>query len=239
MASLESFQTRAAAAMGTIVQVGTDTPVALSLRYVGTGAVTSVTVTTATNIVTVTTGTGEGTKTYAFSTYATVGALADAITTDGIFEVRVLDTLRSKPTASQFVTGAITSTASSGGKPVYDVLVDTSAAQYLAVRLSYNRGFQVSRKGHRVHLQEVKYNATLGAVAANQFKIYRIDAEGTTETLVEQLLSVSASPQTINWAAGTGRLTSFDGGEFVAILADGTSIADAAANYLYAVGIAE
>lgn len=237
MSSLDSLSVRQLAGSGVITQVGTDTPVALSLRYIGTGTVTSVTTTTATNIVMVTSD--GGTDTYAFATYTTVGSLADAITNDGIFEVRILDTLRSKATASQFVTGAITSTATSGGKPVYDVLVDTSAAKYFAARLTYSREFQVDRRAHRVHLQEAKYFATLGAAAANQFKIYRVDAAGTTETLVTQLLSVSATATTFSLASGLGKISSVNGGDIVVILADGTSIADAAANYLYAAGFAE
>lgn len=219
------------------MQVGTDTPVAIRMRYIGTGTITSVTTTTATNIVMVTSD--GGTDTYAFATYTTVGSLVDAINADGIFEARVLDTLRSKATASQFVTGAITSTDSVGGKAIYDVLVDTSAAQYLAARLSYSREFNVDRKTHRVHLQEAKYYATLGAAAANKFQIYRISASGTTETVVHQALSVSATATTFSLASGMGRLSSVEGGEIVVMLSDATSIADAAANFLYVSGIAE
>ena len=88
MSSLNSVLTRQALASGVTLQVGTDTPVAIRLRKLSVGSVTSVTVTTATNIVMITSD--GGTDTYTFATYTTVGALVDAINADGIFEAKVL-----------------------------------------------------------------------------------------------------------------------------------------------------
>lgn len=244
MSSFDGLQARALKAKGTVLQVGTDEPVVIRLRYVGTGTVTSVTVTTATNIVMVTSD--GGTDTYAFATYTTVAKLIAAINDDGIFEAKCLDGLLSDATASVFVTGAITSGTDANGVTVWDVLQDSSAAKQLAVCLSNNRDWNTTKLAttHRVHVQEIKYYATLGGAAAGNFEVYlRRNPAGAlgagTETLLFDDLSVSATATTYNWASGYGKITGEEGDEIVVILKDGTSIADAAANYLRVVGILE
>lgn len=223
------------------------------MHYVGTVTPTSVTITTGNNITTVSQELVAGvstttTKVYLFATYTTVGALVDKINSDGFFECKVLDTLRSYPTATQFVDGLITA-GSLDGLPVWDVLVDTSAAKYFAVCLTpdVSRGFWGLTRGHRVHIQEVKYFATLGGAAANAFKIVeRVYTPGPTvgagngyETVVYSATSVSAAATTINWASGNGEITGKDQAELVAVLTDTVSLADAAANFLYVAGILE
>lgn len=243
MASFESVLTRFYAASGTVQQVGTDQPVAIRLRYVGTGTVTSVTVTTATNIVMVTSD--GGTQTYAFATYTTIGLLVDKINGDGIFQAKVLDAVRSYATASQFVTGAITASvlAEAPGAfsySIWDVKVDTSAAKYFASRLTVSRGFLRGnlKLQHRVHLQEIAYFATLGNAAANDVQVIMVSADGV-ETVVYGALSVSATLTTINFAAGVGKLTANEGFDLVVVVKDDTTLADAAANLLRITGIVE
>lgn len=246
MASLDSVLARFYSASGVVQQVGTDTPVAIRMRYVSTGTVTSVTVTTGSNIVTVTVEpSGTVTKTYAFASFATVGAVVDAINADGLFQAKVLDSLRSLPSATQFVNGAITASVFSEvsgafSYQVWDVLVDTSAAKYFATRLTVNRGFLRNNLGltHRVHLQEIAYFATLGGAAANALRVIQVSASGT-ETTVYGALSVSAALTTINFANGTGKITATETNDLVVILTDSVSIADAAANLLRITGIVE
>ena len=126
MSSYDSLQTRKLAAVGTVVNTLDDGAVALRLRKVGSETATSVTVTTATNIVLVGSTT---TDTFTFATYATVGALADAINASGRWEAVVLDALRSDATtASNFVTGAITAGNDINGVVVWDVKADTSVS---------------------------------------------------------------------------------------------------------------
>ncbi len=127
MASFDGLQVRSLLSRGVVVSNGADTPIAIRLRYVGTGSATSVTITTATNIVTVSAETsGTVTNTYAFATYTTIGALADQINSDGLFEAKVLDALRADSTGSSyFVTGAITAGTDSNGIVVWDCLCDT------------------------------------------------------------------------------------------------------------------
>ena len=236
MASTDSLNLRSLLKKGITLNVVTDTPVAVRFRYVGTGTVTSVTVTTATNIVFVTSD--GGTDTYAFATYTTVGALVDAINADGIFEGIVLDTLRASATASQFVDGAITAGTYHGVR-VWDMLVDTSAALYMAVRLTGSRGFNEIVGKRRVHLQELKYAVNMGTAAADSVQIWEIGGDGVTETKVYSELSVDTTATTINWAAGFGYISSEDGGAFVCKVKDAATLADANTNYVRIAGLIE
>ena len=234
MASYESLAIKNAASTGIVVQVGTDTPVAIRLKYIGSGTITSVTTTTAANIVIITSD--GGTDTYTFSALTTVGAVVDAINADGIFKAKVLDTVRSEASASQFVTGAITA-GTVNGVSYYDVLVDTDAADYLAARLTYDRGFDKPHKArHRVDLQEFVYYANLGEAAAAGLKIYRISADGITETLETSYLSVDSTKQTENFASGEGCISGDIGGDIVVKLDDSGNLADATTNFLRIVG---
>ncbi len=229
MSSLDSLLTRKALAVGTVVQLGTDAPVALRLRYVGSGTVTSVTVTTATNIVMVTSD--GGTDTYAFATYTTLGALADAINSDSIFEAKVIDDLRSSASASQYVTGAITAGTDANGVRVWDVLVDTSAALRIPAALS-QRDFDAPKR--KVALQEIVYSVNMGTAAADSVQVWL--RRGTIETKIMGLLSVDTTETTIKFANGEGAITTRDGDEIVVLVKDAATLADAAGNFVRVVG---
>lgn len=235
MSSLDALRTRYYAAQGTVIQAGTDAPVAIRLRALAAaGAVTSVTVTTATNIVMVTAG--GGTDTYAFSTYATIGALVDAINKDGIFEAKVLDALRSLATASTLVDGAITAGSDANGVRIWDVKQDTSASLQIAVALTPFRNFDAPRN-RRPKLQEVVYSVNMGTAAADSVQIWR--RRGTIETQVFGALSVDTTLTTINFASGQGTITGQDADEFVVLVKDAATLADAAGNFVRAIGIIE
>lgn len=235
MASLESLKTRAVAKAGTTVSVIADTPIMLRLRYVGAGTVTSVTPTTATNLVTVTAeASGTVTKTYTFATYTTVGALADAINADGLFEVKVLDALRSDvTTASNIVENtAITAGVDANGIVVYDLHADTSVNKFITACLTGTRNFNTARlykTGHRVNLQEITYFATLGGAGVNLVRVYARNGVNGAEVQVYGRKSVSATLTTLTFALGMGQISSADGAELIVRLQDGTSVADAAA----------
>ncbi len=240
MASLDSLQSRYYNIKGTVLQGGTNDPVAIRLRYVGSGTVTSVTVTTATNIVMITSD--GGTDTYAFATYTTVGALVDAINADAIFEAKVLDSLRSYATASKFVDGAITSGSFLNGAgtstTVWDVLVDTSAALYIGFRLTYDRGFEKPHKrNHRVHLQQIKYSVDMGTAAADSVQVWEID--GTNESQLLGYLSVDTTETTLTWVSGRGKITAGDGNDLFVMVKDAATLADAAGNYVEVSGLIE
>lgn len=235
MASLDSILMKQGLASGVTLQVGTDTPVAIRLRYIGTGTVTSVTTTTATNIVAITSD--GGTDTYAFATYTTVGAVADAINKDGIFEAKVLDALRSQASASKFVDGAITSGTDNNGVVVWDVLNDTSTALELGICLTNSRDFDAP-KGHRVHLQQVVYSVNMGTAAADSFQIYKRNKSGV-ETKVFGQLSVDTTETTLNLASGYGKISGDVDGELFVRVKDAATLADAAGNFVRVVGILE
>lgn len=233
--SLNQAQLNAANAKWVCGNIIDDTPVALRLKYKGTGTVTSVTVTTGTNIVAITSD--GGTDTYKFSDYTTFGTLVDAINADGIFEAKILDGLRADASVSVLVDGAITISA----KGYYDVKVDTSAQKTFTYRATFDRevGNDKWIKGHRVKLAEVLYNVNINAAAAQGFRIYEWDAEGKTETLIYTRASVDATNTTINFAAGNGFITAGVGNDLVVRVIDGTSVSDTSANFMDVSYVAE
>lgn len=234
MSSLAALQARFYNRKGVVNQQVDDTPVAIRLKYIGTGSVTSVTVTTATNIVMITSD--GGTDTYAFATYTTMASLAAAINKDGIFEARVLDLLGSDATASTLVDGAITI----GTLGYYDVLSDTSEADLISACLTWDRGTPTGgaqpalAQLHRVSIQSVVYNVTLGGGAdTNALKIYERVKSNTGAVLAENLIfqgtPTSGSLTTLSWASGVGYLTAGDGNDLVARIVDATSVTGAIA----------
>lgn len=201
-------------------------PVAIRLKYKGTGTVTSVTVTTGTNVVMVTSD--GGTDTYAFSTFTTMGALEDAINGDGIFEAKVLDALRADLTSGNpLVDGAKTITTDG----YYDLVVDTNVLFALTYRCTYDRNVKkcAPPENHRVKLNEFIYYATLGAAAANMVQVWECDIAKNTETQVYQALSVSATVTTVRFAAGKGNIASGFGNDLVVRVKDAVSLADSGA----------
>lgn len=234
MSSLDSLQTKALLARGVILRNGTDTPIALRLRYKGTGTVTSVTVTTATNIVMVTSD--GGTDTYAFGTYSTLGALADAINGDGIFEAKVLDDLRSSATASQYVTGAITAGVDGNGVRVWDVELDTSAALRITASVSSQRDFDQVKK--RVKVNGIVYSVNMGTAAADSAQLYL--RRGTSESLVWSLASVDTTETTL-LSLGSNAFIGNEqpGDEYIFLVKDAATLADAAGNHVTVSGVIE
>jgi len=235
MASQDSLKVRALLGTGVTRQNGTNGPIAIRLRKLSAGTVTSVTVTTATNIVMVTSD--GGTDTYAFATYTTVGALADAINADGIFEAKLIDTLRSQSTdSSEFVTGAISSGTDGNGVTIWDVTMDTSVSLNISTGLIPSYDFDYV-KGHRVRLQEVVYSVNMGTAAVDSFQIWR--RRGTTETQVFGALSVDTTETTLTFASGNGTIDGKDEDEFVVLVKDAATLADATGNFVRIVGIVE
>lgn len=218
--------TRNLLAKGEVLQVGTDTPVSFRIRKIGTETATSVTITTATNIVLVGSTT---TDTIAFATYTTIGSVVDAINATGRWEVLLLDSLRAQASASTLVDGAITAGTDGNGVVCWDAKNDTSALKEFGLALTPHRNFDAPR-GKVVELQEIVYYMTLGGAAANNVQIYK--RKGSTETVVMQALSVSATLTTINFASGLAKLTAGPREILFIRVKDGTSVADAAANFL-------
>jgi hypothetical protein len=234
MASKDSLIMREKAAVGTALFVTSDTPVVIRLRATGAGAVTSITTTTATNIVLI--SANGGTDTYTFATYATVGALADAINADGMFEAVVLDALRSDATtASNFITGQITAGNDANGVVCWDVLADTSVNKTITATLSLHRNFDAPKRGHVVELQEVIYYLTLGGAGAGLFRIYQ--RVGGVETQLVSQLSVSATKTTVNFASGIGKITGADNADLIVRVQDASSITGTAGDYLQISGL--
>ena len=242
MASFEGTYTRYLLRSGTVVQhtgaVG-NRPVAIRMRYVGTGTPTSVTVAAGT-IITVSAETaGTTTKTYTFASDSpSVGVLVGNINADGIFQAKVLDALNADLTPSSFVTGAIVAGTDSNGVVSWDVTRDPAALAQTGIyqttcTLTGNRDwdsnwFNAEKVGqHRAVLQEIDYFATLGGAADNLVRVYiRRGQPGSTETQVFGALSVSGTLTAITFASGFGFISGKDGDEIIVRVQDGTSISD-------------
>ena len=240
MASLNSVQVKQALAKSVCGTVVNDTPVAIRIKYIGTGSVTTVTVDTNEDITLVSSEAGVATtEEYLLATYTTMGALAEAINNSAYWDARVVDALRADVTSgSPFVDNASLTVTSDG---YYDALVDTSVTKNMTYRCAYNRGVNWSEQkptgAHRVHLQSVVYKADIFSATANEFRIYEYNPTTLAETQVYQAASVDNTETTVNFANGEGKITSGWNNDLIVRILDDTSLADG--GYMYSTYIAE
>jgi len=237
MGSLNSAQVRDLQSFGVAGTVVNDTPVAIRMKYIGTGSVISVAVDTDQDI-TLTTSDG-GAEEFLLSTYTTMGDLAGAINNSSYWDARVLDALRSDSTASSpFVNNLTTSVTADG---YYDALVDTSVTLNLTYRCAWDRGVdfqEVKPTGaHRVHLQDVVYAAVMSGATANEFRIYEFNPRDNSETQIYQATTVDTTETTVNFANGEGKITSGWGNDLIVRLLDTVTMTDGC--YMYCTYIAE
>jgi hypothetical protein len=242
MASRDSLEVRQLLKKGIIGTVITDLPIGVRIKYIGGGAVTSVTNTAATNLVLIATNSAgvssTVTCTYAGASGSTIGAVVDTINASPLWEAKVMDCLRTMATASSALgvdTGAL-STTTVDGESYYDIHLSTDVSKQFGYRLTYDRAVhsEKPKASHRVSLQEIRYYfAALAGVTSNSVQIW--ETNGTTETQIFRKLSVSAADTTINWASGEGKITANDGNDLVVIILD-TTLADNAANVMTVVG---
>lgn len=233
--SLEAYGVRQYGRRGEYLTRRTDTPVVLRIKHIGSAAVTSgaVTVTAATNIVLVD---ADATSTLAFSTYTTVGMLADAINNLANWECRVLDALRADATASMFVTGAITSGTTRAGIVVWDVLQDTSLSFNLTACAHIDRDFAVDNgsnwfKDHCVQLKKAIYSVDMGTAAINSALV--VARNGGAETTIISDLSVDTTATTMfDFTSSENFLGGRNGEELIVRIKDAAALADATGNYL-------
>ena len=235
MASLEGLKARQILAQGVVRQTTNDLPIGIRLKYVGTGTVTSVTVVSATDVAIITSD--GGTDTYTFAAFTTIGALADAINADGIFEARIIDALRSEGSDDWFLAAApVVAGTDVDGNTVYDLVADTSGAATMACCLSpKGTGMTAKPDGHRVHLQEIFYNVTHTA-AATTLKVYQRTKDGA-ESLIFAMLGVNATDTTVTFASGEAKITADQDAELI-VLVDGT-VTNATTNMIRVAGIRE
>ena len=242
MASLDSLKVRKLLKKGIVQSVGTDTPVAIRIRHIGTTAVTSVTVTTATNIVLID---ADGTTTSTFATDTTLNAVASRINAAANWECKILDALGAQASASTLLDGAITSGTDANGNVVWDVKQDTSTALELGTCISPHRDFDVTRGERIVSLLEIQYSVNMGTAAVDSVQVYKrklpagtgAPLGGGTETKLIGILSVDTTATTVNWAvAGGGRITVGPDEELFIRVKDAATLADATGNYVTVVG---
>lgn len=241
MASLDSLRTKAYGETGVVVQSGTDTPVAIRMRYISTGTVTSVTV-GALNIITVTAEAGvPTTKTYTFATagLTTIGGIADKINADGLFQAIVLDVLRSAASAANLLQTPVTPGTDANGVIVWDLVTDTTAKDQLGVCLTNHRDFDYI-PGAIMKLQEVVYGINFTGVAADKFQIWQRKPVSGIETQVYGALTVDTTVTTLTFTdVAEGFISAEPDVEFIVIAQDTGNLVDAAGNFLRAVGLVD
>jgi len=240
MASLDSLRTKAYGETGMVVQTGTNGSVAMRIRYISTGTVTSVTVGAA-NIVTVTVEAGVvTTKTYTYVAYTTMGTMIDAINADGLFQGRVLDCLRSLTcSAANLVQVAVTPGTDANGVIVWDIMIDTTGPDQLGVCLTNHRDFDFI-PGSIMKLQEVVYAINFTGVAANKFQIWQRKPVSNIETQVYGALTVDTTETTLTFTdIADGFISAEPDVEFIVLGIDTGNLVDAAGNFLRAVGLVD
>lgn len=220
---------------GVIGQVQDDLSVAFKLLYIGTGSVTSVTITTATDIELISV---VGTTTYTDhfhyagpATYPTVGSLVAAINATGRWQAKVMDALSTWTIGASGLipNGAVT--ADANGE--YNIMADTTNSKFLAYRVTYDRTFGTNNKlrnGHRVHIQEIVTSITAGGPDANAFKIYECSPGGNSmsypasENLIYQKTPSNAAATSTTWASGEGEICGHEGNDLLVVISDGASM---------------
>jgi hypothetical protein len=228
--SLNQAQMNALNAQNKSGWVYDDSPVVLRIKHIGSGSVTSVTCTPGTDLVLISSEAGVATTlTCTFGTdSATVGALADKINGSPYWECKVLDALRSHGTANNFVSTNITVDASGN----YNLLADTTGIDAYIFRCTVDR--QIGGKqmgGHRVKLNEIKYNVNLTTGAANGVRVYEYDPVKGTETQIYGRLSVQSTETTINWASGNATLDGKFGNDLI-VYVSGGAFSDANGSFM-------
>lgn len=225
MASTDSLKVRNLLSKGVVTSLKADKSVAIAMRYIGTGTVTSITTTTASDITIIT---SDGlTDEYLFSAYATIGELVDAINKDGIFEAKALDILRSAASDNNLFAEAATAYVDTFGNIMYNIYTDSSAFFQIGACLTTSRGFG-SSKGHRVHLTGITYFATVTTGAAiDNLQIWH--RKGGVETQILGMLNVSGAATTVNFSSGYGKITSEEDGEIIVLVKDATGLSDTGA----------
>lgn len=241
MASLESLQTKTYTAQSKSGRVVDDKAVAIEFVYVGSDATPVVTLVSNTGI-TLADG-GYTTGSLAFATYTNLGLLADEINANHnlYWKARVLDGLRSSLTASSsLIPNSAITAVSRGGESIYEAFFDTSVIQGFYYRVSMDRGLlrddnarlktDIPLDGHRVKINQIKYNLNIDAAALNGVRVYEFDPIANTETQIWSAKSVDATTTTHDF--GDYPITSGYGKELIVAVVDATSVTDDAANFL-------
>jgi hypothetical protein len=234
MASLNSLQIRALTAQTTGIRVTDGTPVALRITHVSADAVTSVAVTTGTSIVLTD---AAAATTVDFATYATLGAVADKINNLANWRCKLLDGLRTMVTTANIVTTNAGLTANSSyGEYGYDVLLDSTVAFTMPIRITYDRSASRNKpnSGHRVKLNEVDYVMNVGTAAADMVQIWEWDPVLRTETQIWQGASVDSTSTVTTLDFSKAPITSKEGNDLIVLVTDAASFTAASTNYLQA-----
>jgi hypothetical protein len=243
MASKDSLIMRHYAASSKVARILDDQPVAIRISYSGASTTAPViSVITATSL---TLTTSIGATVFTFATFTTMNALVNAINAGigdgglgaagGGFYARLMDALPTTiTTASNIVVSAGLVVKTVNGEAVYDAMLDTSTTKMIAYRVAYDRNVNINRKlanGHRVAISGFSYVANISSAEAGAIRIYEYDKQSGDTTLVWANVSVDQSTGgTFDFSANP--YTAQEGGEFLVMVMDTTSVTDDSTNFL-------
>lgn len=230
----EFIATRNGLARQKVGNVVTDSPVAIRVWNKLGNAVTSVTVTTATNIVLIDSA---GTTTLAFATYTTLATLVNALNATASWGARLLDGLGTQASASTLLDGAITAQIRPNGVTVWDVKQDTSTALEFVYCAAFDREVgheQTSLNLHRVTLVKFNYAINMGTAASDSVQIWARKS-GQADVQILSNLSVDTTATTVfDYSSNSAfpGITEGEGYEYVCLVKDAATLADATSNLL-------
>src|ERR1035437_6970068 len=116
---------------------------------------------------------------------------------------------------------------------VWKVKLDTSTGLQFAVCLSPRSQFNAPL-GHVVEIKELRYAVNMGTAAVDSVQVWK--RKGSIETKIYSGLSVDTTDTTITWASGVGSITGGDNEEFIFLVKDAATLADATTNYIQIAG---
>lgn len=235
MASLDSLLVRQALKSGKSYRRVDDTSKAVRIRYIGTVGTASINVTVATQVALID---ATASVAYTWASYATMGALVDAINASGLWEAHLLDALRTDVTLNSFKTGGvITAGTDENGVVIWDLVHDNNivsdSTYFATVCLSPFYNFDAP-KGHRVHARELAYFQDITAAAGSV--ILYVRSKNGTETQVYSVLSVDITDTVITWASGEGYISGGEDQELVFRVITASALADHTSAYIRITG---
>jgi len=241
MASLESLQSKAYAAVTRSGRVVDDKSIAIQFVHVHpTNTTPSVTVVSNTGITLASSGYTTGSL--AFATYTNLGLLADKINSDFNlhWRARVLDGLRSTLTGSSvLIPNSAVTPVTRGQESIYEVYIDQSVNDSIFYRVAQDRGVlrddngrlktEIPQGSHRVKINRIIYRADISAATDNGIRIYEWNPSAASETQIWGAKSVDDVATTHDFSDNP--ITSSYGNELVVMFND-SAISDASTNFL-------
>lgn len=233
-------------------RVTTDTPVLIAIRYKGSQA--SATVTVSSGDITLKHGTAGAeavdstvgaSGVVADGTYTTLGAMVDAVNASSNWQAEIVDGLRAD-TSTNILLARSAYTLSPTRGEVLGLLADTSVALCLtyrisARRLNFSRSQKKASQGGPFQSVIRQANGLVDITAGTiSLRLYEVSADNRTATLLTaKALSDNTAADLFTTLSAAGNVRSNFGSDLLVRLITTTDFADATTNYLEVNGFIE